>query len=599
MSQSDPTTSPAPARIGQLRAALHGHGALVLGAVIVALLAGLAEAAMIGIIALGASALVDGLHTVHVVLGGVHLAISFTLLVDAGFVAAGVRLLVQFPIAAVPARMATGVQASMRRRLFDAFTRASWAEQATDAEGQLQELMTTQVGAAANAAAGFTSLVTAVITFLILIITAVALNALVALVAVAAVSCLFALMRPLNSVFPRQSRVLSQVSMDFATGVGQSSQLAEEVHAFGVAEAQRNVMDESIALNRRLAYRYSLITRLIPSIYQSCVYLLVIGALAALGSIHASHVASLGAAVLLLYRAGSYGQGIQSSYTGLLGVMPYVDRVQQATQRYAASAPASGRDRQHEVRTLTTRHLGYSYKVGEAALSDVSFTAVAGETVGIIGPSGGGKSTLVQLLMRLRAPDAGEYLVNEVPVERFAGSDWHALFAFVPQDPRLVHASVADNIRFLRDLDDEAVERAARLARIHDEIVSWPRGYETIVGPRADAVSGGQQQRICIARALAGRPSVLILDEPTSALDSASERLIQESLSSLKESMTLFIVAHRMSTLDVCDRIMVIANGRLEALDTPENLRIDNSYFRSALSVATSGATEVTGAVRR
>jgi ATP-binding cassette subfamily B protein len=130
------------------------------------------------------------------------------------------------------------------------------------------------------------------------------------------------------------------------------------------------------------------------------------------------------------------------------------------------------------------------------------------------------------------------------------------------------------------------VERAGRLARIHDDTMSWPQGYQTIVGPRADAVSGGQQQRICLARALAARPQVLILDEPTSALDPHSETLIQESLTALKADLTLFIVAHRMSTLDICDRVMVIVSGRLVAFDTKAFLQTENSYYRSASMIA-------------
>ncbi len=130
------------------------------------------------------------------------------------------------------------------------------------------------------------------------------------------------------------------------------------------------------------------------------------------------------------------------------------------------------------------------------------------------------------------------------------------------------------------------MDEAARLARIHDDIVSWSDGYATIVGPRADAVSGGQQQRICLARALVARPEVLILDEPTSALDPHSESLIQESLSALREELTLFIIAHRMSTLDICDRVMVILDGRLVAFDTAQGLRDENAYYRSASALA-------------
>jgi ATP-binding cassette subfamily B protein len=178
-----------------------------------------------------------------------------------------------------------------------------------------------------------------------------------------------------------------------------------------------------------------------------------------------------------------------------------------------------------------------------------------------------------------------------VPVESFARADWHRQVAYVPQEPRLLHASVAENIRFYREIQDEAVERAATLARIRDDILGWPQQYDTIVGPRADAVSGGQQQRLCLARALAARPDVLVLDEPTSALDPHSEALIGESLTALKHELTLFIIAHRMSTLDICDRVMVIVDGRLVAFDSRALLQRDNAYYRHASQLASGTPT--------
>jgi ABC-type multidrug transport system fused ATPase/permease subunit len=192
----------------------------------------------------------------------------------------------------------------------------------------------------------------------------------------------------------------------------------------------------------------------------------------------------------------------------------------------------------------------------------------------------------VQLLLRLRAADDGRYLVNGIEAEEFSDSDWHARVAYVPQECRLLHASVAANIAYFRSIDGAEIERAARLARIHEEIVAWPDGYDTVIGPRADAVSGGQQQRICIARALVGRPDVLILDEPTSALDPHSESLLQESLEGVKEALTLFVIAHRMSTLKLCDRVIVLEQGRLEAFDTPTTLKAENAYFRDATGLA-------------
>jgi ATP-binding cassette subfamily B protein len=261
--------------------------------------------------------------------------------------------------------------------------------------------------------------------------------------------------------------------------------------------------------------------------------------------------------------------------------------VQETERRYRESGPPEGTQPLPRVAGLAFEGVGYAYRVGRPVLSDVSFEVDGGEVIGVIGPSGAGKSTLVQLLLRLRVPSEGRYLVNGIEAQDLKQADWHQRVTYVPQEPRLLHASVAENIRYFRDLDDDAVQRAARLARIHDEVIGWAEGYDTIVGPRADAVSGGQQQRICLARALVARPEVLVLDEPTSALDPKSEILIQESLTGLKQELTLFIVAHRMSTLDICDRVMVIIDGKLVAFDTISNLEQHNPYYRTASKIAT------------
>jgi ATP-binding cassette, subfamily B, bacterial len=266
--------------------------------------------------------------------------------------------------------------------------------------------------------------------------------------------------------------------------------------------------------------------------------------------------------------------------------MPFIERTQDAAERYLASSPQLGAEPLAQVETITFEDVSFSYNAGRPVLTDIGFKVSHSEAIGIIGPSGAGKSTLVQILLRLRSPASGRYLINDVPVELFSREDWHRLVSYVPQEPRLLHATVAENIRYFRDLDDEAVQRAAKLARIHDDVMGWANGYDTIIGPRADAVSGGQQQRICLARALAARPEVLVLDEPTSALDPLSESLIQESLEGLKSELMLFIVAHRMSTLDMCDRVMVILDGRLVAFDSKALLQQHNSYYRSASMIA-------------
>lgn len=555
------------------------------------ILSGFTEAGVLALIAEIAATLVGGKSNVHSRFGLFNLHASVGTMFVAAIVLALLRLVLQAPLSILPARIAADVQRDLRSGLFHAFTRASWEVQSSDREGHLQEIMTSQVMQATSGALQATTLLTALFTFLVLMASALALNLLAATAVLVAAVALFALLRPLRALGMGRARLLSKAQMSYAGGVGETIRVAEETQVFGVGAAQRERIDELVATARAYFFRTQMLGRLIPNLYQSLIYLLLVASLAALYAAGSGHAASLGAVVLLLVRAGSNGQQIQSSYQGLQQSLPFIERLQDARNRYEQSTLVTGEQPLQRVRTLAFERVSFAYRPERPVLQEVSFQIEGGETIGIIGPSGAGKSTLVQILLQLRQPAGGRYLVNDLSAEQIARTDWHRRVAYVPQEPRLVHASVADNIRYFRPLEDDAVERAARLARIHDDVASWPQGYQTIVGPRADAVSGGQQQRICLARALAGGPQVIVLDEPTSALDPHSEMLIQESLLALEDDLTLFIVAHRMSTLDICDRVMVVVDGCLQEFDTLQRLRETSDYYRSASSLAAGGAS--------
>jgi ABC-type multidrug transport system fused ATPase/permease subunit len=577
-----------------VRALLGSRRRLVAALAVASVLTGLAESAILTVVAQVAAALADNRTRVHAAVGPLHLNVTISTLLVAAFVLAVLRLVLQLPMSVLPAQIAADVQASLRRALFSAFTRASWAEQSRDREGHLQELMTNQIGAASAGALQAMGLVTGLFTLLVLLASAFLLNVVAALVVLTAAVLLFSLLRPLTLLGSTRARALSQAQMNFAHGVGEATRLAEETQVFGAADAQRARVGGLVDTSRELYVRTQAIARLAPNIYQSMIYLILVGGLAVLSASGAGDLASLGAVVLLLVRAGSYGQQAQGAYQYVRQAFPYLDRVRDAQRRYLASEPHSGKEPLDAVRELALENVAYMYTPGRPVLSEISFEVAGGEAIGVVGPSGAGKSTLVQILLQLRTPDEGRYLVNGRSVESYVRADWQARVAYVAQEPRLLHASVAENIRYFRPLDDASVERAARLARIHDDIVGWADGYDTVVGPRADAVSGGQQQRLSIARALAGRPSILVLDEPTSALDPESEHLLQASLLSLKGELTLFVVAHRMSTLEICDRVMVILAGRLAGFDAAERLKRDNAYYRTALALASgSGAPSV------
>ena len=216
-------------------------------------------------------------------------------------------------------------------------------------------------------------------------------------------------------------------------------------------------------------------------------------------------------------------------------------------------------------------------------LRDLSFIVQGPEMIGIIGPSGSGKSTLVQLLLRLHAPQLGSYMVNGRLSASYTSRSWAAQMAFVPQDNALLHGSVADNVRFYRSwITDAHIERACRQAHVHDEVLAMPHGYQTVLGSGGYGISGGQRQRLGLARALAGDPSVVVLDEPTSALDMQSEALIQATFDDLHGNLTLFIIAHRMTTIRCCDRIMVLRDGCLDAFEEPADLARSNGFYGEA-----------------
>lgn len=549
------------------------------------ILSGVTEAATLAIVAQVAATLVKG-KGVHGKTGLFDVHASVGTLLWIGLALTLLRLFLQWPLSVLPARIAADVQMSLRTRVFRAFTQASWDVQSRDREGQLQEIMTSQTSQATGGALQATSVLSSSLTFAILMGFAVALSPPAAGIVFVIAIAIFTLLRPMRSLGTRRSRELSQAQVRYAGGIAEANRLAEESQVFGVTSSQYDRVWVLVKACRELFYRTQLIVKAVPNVYQSLIYIVLVVALAGLNQAGAGHAGSLGAVVLLLVRASQQGQSIQASYQALQQSLPFIDRLRQTEQRYTASRPEDGERELTEVQSLAFEEVCFAYNPGRPVLSLISFTVHEGEAIGIVGPSGAGKSTLVQILLQLRAPQAGLYLVNGEDVRHFRREDWHRLVAYVPQEPRLLHASVADNIRFFRDLDDEAVERAARLARIHDDIVGFSHGYQTIVGPRADAVSGGQQQRICLARALAARPRVLVLDEPTSALDPHSETLIQDSLTALKSELTLFTIAHRMSTLDMCDRVMVILDGHLAAFDTKAALQEHNHYYRTASLIA-------------
>ena len=215
---------------------------------------------------------------------------------------------------------------------------------------------------------------------------------------------------------------------------------------------------------------------------------------------------------------------------------------------------------------LRFENVTFSYKDGTRALDDVSFTIAAGERIAIVGPSGAGKTTFVNLIPRFYDPVEGRILLNGRLLEDYSLTSLRQSVSIVAQDNFLFNLSVSENITYgIVGADEDKAQAAAQAAFAHDFILAMPEGYDTVVGERGVKLSGGQKQRLTIARALAKDAPLLILDEATSALDSESERVVQQALENLMRNRTSIVIAHRLSTVIGADRILVMEKGRIVA----------------------------------
>jgi ABC-type multidrug transport system fused ATPase/permease subunit len=321
---------------------------------------------------------------------------------------------------------------------------------------------------------------------------------------------------------------------------------------------------------------------------------------------HLGTIASAGIVTLVVWlaaaddaRLGAYLPLIATFYLGTQRLLPSVAEIVQEGMKIASNAavlsdyqvskPAPIRS--HPVPssdplvagTLAFDSLTLRYGDRGAALNDVSLEIPIGKTTVVLGPSGSGKSSLLNILLGLNEPTEGNVLINGLPLRTLPLRAWRAAIGFVPQEPFFFYGTIRANIDFGRGVSSESVETAARLADAEGFIKDLPNGFETILGERGHGLSGGEAQRICIARALIGSPALLVLDEPTSSLDRLSERAVLDSLRALSGHYTLIVVTHRTELVRAADQIVVMKDGSITALGTHQHLMKAHSDYQGLI----------------
>jgi len=448
-------------------------------------------------------------------------------------------------------------------------------------------LLTSFVARITNTVSTLSSAITAGLSLIAFLGTGIAVDPLSTGAVLIALAVVGAILTPIRRAIRRRSQRNAKAGLEFANAVSELGSLGLEMQTYGAESHFEDRIDQLTHETTITQRRTQELQGALPHLYMSLAYGAVLAGVAVVSLADFVDLAVVGAVMLLMLRSLAYGQQLSTASASIAASLPFLEGVEERVRRYTEAAAPLGTVRPPSVVPLEADGVGFSYAGDREALDGVTFRLQPGEAIGVIGPSGAGKSTLAQLLLGLRPATTGTISAAGVAMRDVDRQWWTSRVAFVAQDAQLFTGTVAENIRFFRDgISTADLREAARQANVLTDIEALPKGFDTHLGERGSQLSGGQRQRLSIARALVGQPELLILDEPTSALDGQSEALIRSTLAGLHGRLSVVIIAHRMSTLDICDRIMVIEHGRMTALGAPEALRADSDFYRNALAVA-------------
>ena len=468
-----------------------------------------------------------------------------------------------------------------RTHVVDGFFRSNWALQSTERLGHLQHLLVQNSSSTAGIVGSITSGIQSLLMACGLLGVALAVDPAAAIAVIVIGFALLQALRPLNARGKRLNKQLSQSTRAMATRVTEFTRLARDFRLFGVEPKIMDTLRGMIRDTGRIYRRSAINSSIAPTLYQSFALGIVV-VIVLIGSGH-SEFAKNGFALILVMRGIGYGASVQGSFQSLRGSQGMLEDLMSDLNRFDDARITTGGP-VPESFEVDFDSVEYSYDGTTLALRGITMHIPEGMIVGMLGPSGSGKTTISQLLLGLREPTVGRTTIGGVDAAVISKDGDANIVALVPQEPVLLQGSVMENIKFFRSYEDQEVIAAAKAAHLHDDVVRMPDGYETFVGEGGGAISGGQKQRLAIARALVGSPKLIVLDEPTSAVDGRTEVLIRRTLSELRGHVTVVIISHRIETTAQCDLLLVLSKGELADYGERDDVLAGSAYQSIVLS---------------
>ncbi len=482
------------------------------------------------------------------------------------------------------AKIVSDYEIRTRTELFGKVLRARWPYLLQQKLGHLESVLMVDVSGAASLFNQISNTLTMIASLTVYLLVAINISVTITMITLALGGVLFFALRPVMTRVKGTAAERTMLYKDIAHMINENTLGMKTVKTMQVREPVIQAGQKRFSRWQDLTIKSVLLKSLGTSLVQPFGVIFIVLVFALTYRSTTFTFAALAAIIYLIERIFVYlGQllgtvhSVNDLVPSLRSVLGYQELALQNREADQGKKPFIFGDR------MVFKNVDFSYQGKEAAqtLKNISFEIQKGEIVGLIGPSGVGKTTLVDLILRLFTPTGGQILLDNVDIGQISLDAWRKQIGYVSQDIFLTNDTIKNNIRFYDDsLSDADIAAAARQANIYDFIQTLPKKFDTLTGERGVLISAGQKQRLVIARVLARKPQFLILDEATSSLDNESELLIEQVILGLKKKITVLMIAHRLSTLSNVDKLVVLENGGVREQGVPAVLLSDKkSYF--------------------